>query len=148
MQSITGHSKTGCWLVCGWRETSAFPHCSHLVRGLRGTVSAPFLLTLHWPLIPITRTMMSLTRGLASTFPCPIYLVHRDQLADYTTSWPLRTAAQAQVLVQQACGLKRAQDREALLSSQGLRDVDVSDCLFPSRLSRTSYQLVECFLVR
>ena len=69
---------------------------------------------------------MSLTRGAASNFPCPICLVDCDELTDIVNTQPLRTATQAQELVKQARGLTRASDREALLSSQGLRDINVS----------------------
>ena len=69
---------------------------------------------------------MSLTHGAASNFPCPICLIGHDELTDVVNTWPLRTAAQAQELVKQARGLICASDHEALLSSQGLRDIDVS----------------------
>jgi hypothetical protein len=83
------------------------------------------------------RTVMALTRGVSSLFPCPICLVGRDQLADFTKTWPLRTAANAQEILQEARGLTNAQEREALLSSQGLRDINVSTSLLPliSRLN-------------
>ena len=74
---------------------------------------------------------MSLTRGAASNFPCPICRVDRDELTDLANTWPLRTAAQLQELVKQARGLTRVSDREALLSSQGLRDIDVSTYSIP-----------------
>jgi hypothetical protein len=106
-----------------------FPTILILSADYEEQLSAPFLLTLYRPLISITRTVMALTRGSSSNFPCPICIVHRDQLADHTTTWPLRTATQVQKLVQKARGLTSPQDRETLLSTQGLRDIDVSERL-------------------
>ena len=74
---------------------------------------------------------MSLTHGAASNFPCPICLVDRDKLTDLTKTWPLRTAAQSQELVKQAQGLTCVSNCEALLSSQGLHDINVSTCSIP-----------------
>ena len=69
---------------------------------------------------------MSLIRGTKAKSPCPICLVKNDELVDLTKTWPLRTAAHSQELVQQARGHKRVKDREALLSAYGLRNVNVS----------------------
>lgn len=68
---------------------------------------------------------MSLTRGSTSTYPCPVCLAKNTELTDLTKTWPLRMAAHTQQLIQQARELTRVQDREALLSKYGLRDVEV-----------------------
>jgi hypothetical protein len=74
----------------------------------------------------MTRCIMSLIHGGAqSNFPCPICLVGSKELTKLTATWPLRTAAQTHQLIEQARGLPRAQ-RERLLASHGLRDLDVS----------------------
>ena len=79
---------------------------------------------------------MSLIRGTKSKSPCPICLAKNDELVDLTKTWPLRTTAYAQEVIQQARGFRRVKDREALLSKHGLRNVDVSttpvSCFIPS----------------
>ncbi|KAH9168214.1 hypothetical protein EDB89DRAFT_2115405 [Lactarius sanguifluus] len=107
IQSIVTHSKTGCWLECGdGVKRWLFPIVLILSVGYE------------------EQCVMSLIRGTKSKSPCPICLVKKDELADVTKTWSLRTAAHAQELVQQARGHKRVKDREALLSAYGLRNVN------------------------
>jgi hypothetical protein len=75
---------------------------------------------------------MSLIRGSNSKRPCPICLVKSDALADISTTWPLRTAADTQTVIKDARKLQSAAEREKLLSHLSLRDVDVSGLLFAS----------------
>ncbi|KAH9172732.1 hypothetical protein EDB89DRAFT_2114096 [Lactarius sanguifluus] len=107
IQSIVTHSKTGCWLECG-----------------DGVKRWLFPIVLILSADYEEQCVMSLIRGTKSKSPCPICLVKKDELADVTKTWSLRTAAHAQELVQQARGHKRVKDREALLSAYGLRNVN------------------------
>ncbi|KAH9993319.1 hypothetical protein BJV74DRAFT_771077, partial [Russula compacta] len=56
--------------------------------------------------------------------PCPICLVKSDALADISTTWPLRTAADTQMVIKDARKLQSAAEREKLLSHLSLHDVD------------------------
>lgn len=67
---------------------------------------------------------MSLIRGLGGHAPCPICLVPKEQLSDFSGTWPLRDAVQTQNLLRDARALDNPQ-RENLLSLHGLRDIDV-----------------------
>ncbi|KAH9029162.1 hypothetical protein EDB85DRAFT_2147471 [Lactarius pseudohatsudake] len=107
IQSIVTHSKTGCWLECG-----------------DGVKRWLFPIVLILSADYEEQCVMSLTRGTKANSPCPICLVKKDELVDLTKTWPLRTAAHAQELVQQARGHRRVKDREALLSAYGLRNVN------------------------
>lgn len=85
----------------------------------------------HTSVVPIgltycIRCIMSLTRGVTSKLPCPICIVKFDVLSDLTRTWPLRTAIHNQNVFQEVQSMKRAIDREKLLSENGIRDVDVS----------------------
>ncbi|KAH9061804.1 hypothetical protein EDB83DRAFT_2506592 [Lactarius deliciosus] len=107
IQSIVTHSKTGCWLECG-----------------DGVKRWLFPMVLILSADYEEQCVMSLIRGTKAKSPCPICLVKNDELVDLTKTWPLRTAAHSQELVQQARGHKRVKDREALLSAYGLRNVN------------------------
>ncbi|KAF8268768.1 hypothetical protein EI94DRAFT_1576741, partial [Lactarius quietus] len=107
IQSIAGHSKTGCWLECGdsvrrW----IFPIVTML--------SADYE----------EQCVMALIRGTTSKFPCPKCLVRQEDLANLVETWPLRTTAHSHELVHQARELSSAQEREKLLSEYGLRNVN------------------------
>ncbi len=59
--------------------------------------------------------------------PCPICFVPKDQLADISKSWPLRTVAQMQRIIKDGQTLYiNKSDREKHLSKYGIRDADVS----------------------
>ncbi|KAH8980970.1 hypothetical protein EDB86DRAFT_2813253 [Lactarius hatsudake] len=107
VQSITTHSKTGCWIECG--------------DGVRRWLF-PIILILSADYEE--QCVMSLIRGTKSKSPCPICLVKKGELVDLTKTWPLRTTTYAQELIQQARGFRRVKDREALLSKHGLRNVN------------------------
>ena len=68
--------------------------------------------------------MIALTRGSTAKFPCTICLVPKDQIPNLSLSFPLRTTDTMQGLYDQAQTLN-ATEREALLQSHGLRDVEV-----------------------
>lgn len=74
---------------------------------------------------------MALTRGSSSNFPCPICLAPRREFVDLMKAWPLRTVAHTQEVIWQARQLRNPQDREGLLSSESLRNVDVIDLFSP-----------------
>lgn len=83
----------------------------------------------------ITRCVMALIRGVGSLFPCPRCLIPEAKLGELSASAPLRTTASMKAIIMEARGM-RSGEKEALLKSFGLRDVDV-------RLS--SYRL--CFVL-
>jgi len=68
---------------------------------------------------------MSLIRGVRGKLPCPVCRVPEGELADISRTWPLRTAAHSQQVINGARTLNK-KDCESLLSAHGLRCVDVS----------------------
>ncbi|KAF9462181.1 hypothetical protein BDZ94DRAFT_1368680 [Collybia nuda] len=104
--TVAQHSKTGCWIKCG----------DNIMRWL-------------WPTILILSadyeemTVMSLTRGVRASFPCPICLVHQDELADLSKTHKLRTQEQSKVDFGQADAMRRMEDKEKFLKDRGLRYV-------------------------
>jgi len=68
---------------------------------------------------------MSLIRGVNSLHPCPRCLIQADRQGDPSAHAPARTAANTQATLQNARGKKFAKDKEEILKSAGLRDVDV-----------------------
>lgn len=68
---------------------------------------------------------MALIRGLRGLCPCPKCLVPKDQLSDLSQVYDLRTAKGTQYLLDEAAELIQA-DKEDLLKSHGLRNVQVS----------------------
>ena len=74
---------------------------------------------------------MALTCGPSSSYPCLICLVDHKEITDFTKTWPLRTAAQVQEVIQEARSCSLAGDCEEKLASQSLKNVDVSKALVP-----------------
>jgi hypothetical protein len=74
------------------------------------------------------RSVMSLTHGYRSKFPCPICLVPDVSLANISEVHPLCTAEQTQKIVMQAINMNSAECK-ALLKGSGLHPVQVSDFL-------------------
>lgn len=70
------------------------------------------------------RVVMALIHGINSKFNCPICLVPSDQLSKITQYWPLRDATMSQNLIKQARVANLANDRERLLKSQSLQNVN------------------------
>ncbi|KAG1833209.1 hypothetical protein F4604DRAFT_2019034, partial [Suillus subluteus] len=85
---------------------------------------------LFYPLILILsadyeeQCVMTLIRGTKCKFPCPVCLVPREELGNVLTSYPLRTTMSTQATLQEARSFARQEDKEKLLMSRGLRDVD------------------------
>ena len=77
--------------------------------------------------------MVAATRGTTSLFPCPICLIPRDKLLDLFEDYPIQTALSAEALVKQARAMSQKAGN-ALLKTQGLRDVDVSFLFNNSKL--------------
>jgi hypothetical protein len=69
--------------------------------------------------------MMALTRGVNSLFPCPTCLVPKAEIHDLRVFHELRTSERMQAIWKEALELN-AMDREELLKSYGLRDVEVN----------------------
>ncbi|KAI0284933.1 hypothetical protein BC826DRAFT_1189767 [Russula brevipes] len=109
LQSIIRHSKSGCWLQCAdGAQRWIFPNILIL--------SADYE----------EQCVMSLIRGSTSKRPCPVCLVKAEDLADITKTWPFRTADHTQDIIQQARALHSANEREKLLSENGIRNVDIA----------------------
>jgi hypothetical protein len=68
---------------------------------------------------------MALTRGVNSLFPCPTCLVPKAKIPDLGISHELRTVARMEAIWRNALTLN-ATEREELLKSYGLRDVEVN----------------------
>ncbi|KAF8258959.1 hypothetical protein EI94DRAFT_1814242 [Lactarius quietus] len=107
VQSIVVLSKSGCWLECG----------DGVKRWLFPTV---LMLSGDYE----EQTVMALTHGSNAKFPCPRCLANHAELSDIMKTWPLRTAAETHELVMKARNTTCAQDREVLLSTQGVRNVN------------------------
>jgi hypothetical protein len=67
---------------------------------------------------------MALIRGEKGLYPCPICLVPRGQQSDLSTFHTLRTAAHTREIYEAGQKLTSA-EREELLKSEGLRNVEV-----------------------
>ncbi len=78
---------------------------------------------------------MSLIHGVKLKSPCPICFAKNNKFMDLTKTWPLRMATHTQEIIQQARELTHTQKHEALLSSRGLHNVNVSitpfSCFIP-----------------
>lgn len=68
---------------------------------------------------------MALIRGGMGLFPCPVCLVPKDQLSEYSLKFTPRTGKDAQDVFNTAMSQKLIKDREALLQSCSLRPVQV-----------------------
>ncbi|KAF8266326.1 hypothetical protein EI94DRAFT_1803249 [Lactarius quietus] len=107
IQSIVALSKSGCWLECG----------DGVKRWLFPTV---LMLSGDYE----EQTVMALTRRSNAKFPCPRCLANHAELSDIMKTWPLRTATETHELVTKARNTTHAQDREVLLSTQGVCNVN------------------------
>ncbi|KAJ7815570.1 hypothetical protein B0H14DRAFT_3745648 [Mycena olivaceomarginata] len=67
--------------------------------------------------------VMALIRGLRALYPCPICYVKKDEQSELSKHADLRTSKGSKDTVMQARELNR-EDREELLKSHGLRNVD------------------------
>ncbi|KAJ7824744.1 hypothetical protein B0H14DRAFT_3110853 [Mycena olivaceomarginata] len=74
-------------------------------------------------LINCISCVMALIRGLRALYPCPICYVKRDEQSELSKHADLRTSKESKDTVMQARELN-AEDREELLKSRGLRNVD------------------------
>ncbi|KAJ7053331.1 hypothetical protein C8F01DRAFT_1260668 [Mycena amicta] len=106
LESIAPYSKTGIWVKCG--------------DGIKRQLF-PVLLILAADYEEFS--VMTLIRGYPSLHPCPICLVHLDNLSDPTDSSPLRTAVESEQAVKEAREMS-AQDREKKLKDLGLQNVE------------------------
>ena len=68
---------------------------------------------------------MSLIQGVNGLFPCPCCLVHNDQQRDPSAHAAAWTSGSMQATVQDAREQRFVKDKEEILKSAGLRDVDV-----------------------
>ena len=76
---------------------------------------------------------MALIRGTNSASPCPRCLVKRKEMANPSVNSQRRTSAVTQATIMDARGKTRAVEREEILKSAGLRDVEVSyECSDPT----------------
>ncbi|KAI9455173.1 hypothetical protein BJY52DRAFT_1205065 [Lactarius psammicola] len=106
IESIIEKSKAGCWLqYADGTQHLFFPSIIIL--------SADYE----------EQCVMSLIRGYLGKLPCPICCVPKDQLADNSKTWPLRTAAHVKQILREVRALSKS-DRESHLSKHGIRDVN------------------------
>ena len=68
---------------------------------------------------------MALIRGVGSLHPCPRCLIHHMKLKDLTHVSVLRTTENMKAEVQRARTQRLLKDKEEILKSAGLREVDV-----------------------
>ncbi|KAG1785490.1 uncharacterized protein HD556DRAFT_1249795, partial [Suillus plorans] len=72
------------------------------------------------------QAVMALICGLMGKFPCPICLIPRDELSNTLKVYPLRTCTGTKELLARARESTTLEAREQILSSQSLRDVNIS----------------------
>ncbi|KAG2121427.1 hypothetical protein DEU56DRAFT_873780 [Suillus clintonianus] len=107
LESVIQISRTGYWFECG-----------------------DAIRRLLWPLILILsadyeeQCIMALIRGLKGKFPCPICLVPRDEQSVLSHELRLRTSAESEETLQLARAKKSKKEREKLLKTYSLRDVE------------------------
>ncbi|KAJ7062402.1 hypothetical protein C8F01DRAFT_1219937 [Mycena amicta] len=116
LESIAPYSKTGIWVKCGdGIERQLFPVLLilaadyeelYVIYKFCGSINTEYRCS----------SVMTLIRGYPSLHPCPICLVHLDNLSDPTDLSPLRTAVESE----QAC----SGQREKKLKDLGLRNVE------------------------
>ncbi|KAG2148370.1 hypothetical protein BD769DRAFT_1624790 [Suillus cothurnatus] len=70
------------------------------------------------------QSVMSLTRGIMSLWPCPICLVPRDDLWDTSKSYHWRTSKELQAVINAAHAKETFEEREELLKEQVLRLIE------------------------
>jgi len=68
--------------------------------------------------------MMALTRGPTASYPCTVCLVPKSEITNLSITYPLRTTQTMRAIYDNAQTLN-ATEREALLQSHGLQDVQV-----------------------
>ncbi|KAJ6588426.1 hypothetical protein B0H19DRAFT_1099256 [Mycena capillaripes] len=107
LESVEAHSFTGCWTKCG-----------------DGVLRQLFPMILILACDYEEACVMALTRGSQAHYPCPICLVHKDDQHNLSLPFQMRNSQETQEIIQQARLLKRADNREEMLKSYGLRDVD------------------------
>ncbi|KAG2159901.1 uncharacterized protein EDB93DRAFT_1237159 [Suillus bovinus] len=66
------------------------------------------------------RSVVSLTRGIMSLWPCPICLVPRNDLWDTSKSYRWRTSKESQAVINAARAKETFEEREELLKEQAL----------------------------
>ncbi|KAJ7059280.1 hypothetical protein C8F01DRAFT_1220265 [Mycena amicta] len=123
LESIAPYSKTGIWVKCGdGIKRQLFPVLLILAADYEELyVIYKFCgrINTEYP----CSSVMTLIRGYPSLHPCPICLVHLDNLSDPTDSSPLRTAVESEQAVKEAREMS-AQDKEKKLKDLGLRNVE------------------------
>lgn len=70
------------------------------------------------------RCALALIRGLGGLCPCPVCLIPKGVLSDLTTSYPDRTSAETEALVNATYNTKG--EREKIIKQYGLRPITVS----------------------
>ncbi|KAG1783951.1 hypothetical protein EV702DRAFT_1175911 [Suillus placidus] len=70
------------------------------------------------------QSVMSLTRGIMSLWPCPICLVPRDDLWDTSKLYCRRISKDSQAVINAACAKETFEEREELLKEQALRLIE------------------------
>ncbi|KAF6743131.1 hypothetical protein DFP72DRAFT_1102075 [Ephemerocybe angulata] len=113
-ESIKEYSKDGCWVRCGdGVERHLFPRILILAADYEEQV------------------VMAATRGIGTAHPCPVCLVHKDDLATYADQWELRDHIMRHTLALAAADRSKsaAARRKALdkLNSQSFPTDDNSD---------------------
>ncbi|KAG1888884.1 uncharacterized protein F5891DRAFT_920355, partial [Suillus fuscotomentosus] len=107
ISSLASKSQTGQWFECLDGITRWFFLCILIL-------SADFE----------EQSVMSLTQGIMSLWPCPICLVPRDDLWDTSKSYHRRTSNESQAVINAARVKDTFEEREELLKEQALRLID------------------------
>ncbi|KAG2136839.1 hypothetical protein BD769DRAFT_1626893 [Suillus cothurnatus] len=107
ISSLASKSQMGQWLECLDGVTRWFFLCILIL-------SADFK----------EQSVMSLTRGIMSLWPCPICLVPRDDLWDTSKSYHRRTSKESQAVINAVCAKETFEEREELLKEQVLHLIE------------------------
>ncbi|KAG1829882.1 hypothetical protein EV424DRAFT_1585853 [Suillus variegatus] len=104
---LASKSQTGQWLEC-----------------LDGVTHWFFLCILILSMDFKEQSVMSLTRGIMSLWPCPICLVPRDDLWDTSKSYRQRTSKESQAVINAVRAKETFEEREELLKEQALHLIE------------------------
>ncbi|KAG1773661.1 hypothetical protein EV702DRAFT_1181089 [Suillus placidus] len=107
ISSLASKSQTGQWFEC-----------------LDGVKRWFFLCILILSADFEEQSVMSLTRGIMSLWPCPVCLVPRDDLWDTSKLYRQRTSKDSQAVINAARAKETFEEREELLKEQALRLID------------------------
>ncbi|KAI6005208.1 hypothetical protein F5J12DRAFT_905944 [Pisolithus orientalis] len=111
LDTISEYSKTGYWVRC-WDGIACRLFPTVLILSANDEEQA----------------VMALICGVMSNHPCPICLIHCNEISKFPKDCECRTSENIFKTLQEAHSQTRADGKEQILVKQGLHDVDVTLC--------------------